>query len=104
MKIDSFGPSGHIGTVASVLIWVQAVMWKLKWTLEAEAAIFYGSGSGKHKMNGSGSGSGSNKKILEAEAEAVKNSPLPHHWVEWASEEVGITKEKGKKRFYLSSE
>ena len=31
-----------------------------------------GSGSGKHEMNGSGS----SKKILEAEA--IKNSPLPH--------------------------
>ena len=59
-------------------------MWKQKRKLEAEApeaAIFYGSGSGsgKHEMNGSGSGSGSSKKILEAEAEAIKNSPLPHH-------------------------
>ena len=56
-------------------------MWKRKLEAEApEAAIFYGSrsGSGKHEMNGSGSGSG--KKILEAEAEAIKNSPLPHHW------------------------
>ena len=25
--------------------------------------------------------SGSSKKILEAEAEAIKNSPLPHHWL-----------------------
>ena len=61
-----------------------AVMWKRKRKLEAEApeaAIFYksGSGSGKHEMNGSGSGSGSSKKILEAEA--IKNSPLPHHWL-----------------------
>ena len=54
-------------------------MWKLE--VEApEAAIFYGSRSGKHEMNGSGSGSGSSKKILEAEAEAIKNSLLPHHW------------------------
>ena len=52
--------------------------WKRKLEAEAaEAAIFYGSGSGKHEMNGSKSGS--NKKILEAEAEAIKNSPLPHH-------------------------
>ena len=44
-----------------------------------EAAIFHGSesGSGKHEMNGSGSGS--SKKLLEAEAEAIENSPLPHH-------------------------
>jgi len=34
-------------------------------------------------MNGSESGSGSSKKILEAEAEAeaIKNSPPPHHWL-----------------------
>ena len=61
-------------------------MWKRKRKLEAEvaeAAIICGSGSGsgKHEMNGSGSGSGSSKKILEAEAEAIKNSPLPHHWL-----------------------
>ena len=41
-----------------------------------EAAIFCG--SGKHEMKGSGSGSRSSKRILEAEA--IKNSPLPHHW------------------------
>ena len=65
-------------------------MWKRKRKLEREApeaAIFYGSGSGsgsgKPEMNGSGSGSGSgsSKKILEAEAGAIKNSPLPHHWL-----------------------
>ena len=58
-------------------------MWKRKLEAEApEAAIFYRSGSGKHEMNGSGTGSGSERsqKILEAEAEAIKNSPLPHHW------------------------
>ena len=80
---------GLLGTVDATLLEVSlmyrrdtyllAVMWKL----EAEAAIFHGSGSGSGKceMNGSGSGSGSSKKILEAEveAEAVKNSLLPHH-------------------------
>ena len=53
-----------------------------------------GSGSGSCKREMNGSGSGSSKKILEAEtasfkkleaealhAEAIKNSPLPHHWL-----------------------
>ena len=52
---------------------------------EAGSSFFYGRGSksrsSKHEMNGSGSGSESSKKILEAEAEAIKNSPLPHHWL-----------------------
>ena len=62
-------------------------MWKRKLEAEApEAAIFYGSGSGKHEMNGSGS----SKKILEAEA--IKNSPLLHHWKE--VEVVGGRKRK----------
>ena len=66
-------------------------MWKRKLEAEApEAAIFHG--SGKREMNGSGS----SKKIFETEAtsfkkleaeaealhveaEAIKNSPLPHY-------------------------
>ena len=62
-----------------------------------EAVIFQGSGSCKLEINGSGSRSiekileaeaeaASLKKLeaeaLHAEAEALNNSPLPHHWLQ----------------------